>query len=233
MKKITENPGFLVWYGLLAVLPLVVTLLVFPSAPDTIPAHYGIHNQVDRWGSKYELFLFPVITMVLALLLPGLSAKGGIKLGEQSETARRSAQRNALRIACGTLVLLNLMNAMMLYTSLHKVTDLSAVGYTRLSAVLLSLMQIVMGNLLPKCKQNYAVGIRLPWTLASETVWYQTHRFSGRLNVAAGIVSLALSLLLPQDAALPAAIGVLLAATAAEIIYSYRAFAKWKASGEK
>ena len=32
-------------------------------------------------------------------------------------------------------------------------------------------MFLVVGNYLPKCKQTYTVGIRLPWTLADEDNW--------------------------------------------------------------
>ncbi|HAF86254.1 MAG TPA: hypothetical protein DCG32_07825 [Sphaerochaeta sp.] len=32
---------------------------------------------------------------------------------------------------------------------------------------------------MPKCKHNYTVGIRIPWTLASEENWNRTHRFAG------------------------------------------------------
>lgn len=38
---------------------------------------------------------------------------------------------------------------------------------------------------------NLFVGIRTPWTLASEEVWYRTHRLAGWLFVLAGVVILA------------------------------------------
>lgn len=233
MKKSDDKRQFPVLYWLLAVLPLVLTLLVFPAAPNTIPAHYGISNQVDRWGSKYELFLFPAITLVLAPLLRGLSSMGNLKPGEQSESARLSSQKAAMRVCYGSLILFNVVNGFMLYTALNKVTDLSAIGYDRVFAIVLSALQIVIGNILPKCKQNYIIGIRVPWTLESETVWYRTHRFGGRLDVAAGTVCLVLSLVLPQKAAFWVAMGALLATAAAAVIYSRYAFVQWKANGEK
>lgn len=46
---------------------------------------------------------------------------------------------------------------------------------------------MLIGNYLPKCRQNYTMGIKLPWTLNSEENWERTHRFGGRMFVAAGI----------------------------------------------
>jgi uncharacterized membrane protein len=34
----------------------------------------------------------------------------------------------------------------------------------------------------------YLVGIRTPWTLASEEVWIKTHRLGGKLMVAGGLL---------------------------------------------
>ena len=50
---------------ILMYLPLVVVLIVLPHLPKKIPAHYGFDNQVDRWGSKYEALLFPVVSILM------------------------------------------------------------------------------------------------------------------------------------------------------------------------
>jgi len=49
---------------------------------------------------------------------------------------------------------------------------------------------IVIGNWLPKCQQTYTMGIKLPWTLASEANWNATHRFGGKVWVIGGIVTM-------------------------------------------
>jgi uncharacterized membrane protein len=58
----------------------------------------------------------------------------------------------------------------------------------------------LIGNLLGKVRRNFWMGIRTPWTLASEEVWIATHRLGARLMVAAGIagaVCVALGVPLP------------------------------------
>lgn len=54
---------------------------------------------------------------------------------------------------------------------------------------------VLIGNPMGKVRRNFFIGIRTPWTLASESVWYATHRLAARLMVASGLLGLlALSL---------------------------------------
>jgi uncharacterized membrane protein len=55
------------------------------------------------------------------------------------------------------------------------------------------LFTALFGNLMGKLRRNFYIGIRTPWTLASERVWYATHRFAAKTFVAGGLVGLAFS----------------------------------------
>lgn len=52
-------------YIILMLLPLIAVVVAYPFLPDKIPAHYGMNNQVTRWGNKSETFIFPIITLFL------------------------------------------------------------------------------------------------------------------------------------------------------------------------
>ena len=56
--------------------------------------------------------------------------------------------------------------------------------------ILFSSLFVILGNYLPKMKQSYTVGIKLPWTLNSEENWYRTHRFAGVVFMLAGMIVL-------------------------------------------
>ena len=47
---------------------------------------------------------------------------------------------------------------------------------------------MVIGNLLPKCKRNYTIGIKVPWALKDDENWNKTHRLAGKLWVLGGAV---------------------------------------------
>lgn len=55
---------------------------------------------------------------------------------------------------------------------------------------------IVIGNYLPKIKQNNTIGIRIILTLQDEENWNATHSFSGRIWRASGILCMLCTLYL-------------------------------------
>lgn len=81
--------GLMAVCGALTLLPLVVTAVSMAFLPDTIPVHYGVEGTVDRWGSKYECFIFPVITFVTGglILLSGWLAPRAKAEGSEKAAA--------------------------------------------------------------------------------------------------------------------------------------------------
>ena len=53
----------------------------------------------------------------------------------------------------------------------------------------MAVILIVVGNYLPKCRQNYTIGIKLPWTLADEENWDYTHRMAGKWWILGGVLT--------------------------------------------
>ena len=57
---------------------------------------------------------------------------------------------------------------------------------------------IVIGNVLPKSRPGFFVGIRTPWAILDTDNWIATHRLGGKLMMLAG-AAIALSALLPLN----------------------------------
>ena len=53
---------------IISILSLVFTTVVLLFMPDSVPMHYDIAGEIDRWGSKYENLLFPAIILLMSLL---------------------------------------------------------------------------------------------------------------------------------------------------------------------
>ena len=87
-------------------------------------------------------------------------------------------------------------------------------------AILAGPMFILLGNYMPKSKQNHTIGIRIPWTLASEDNWNKTHRFSGKLFVIIGLIILPCALL-PIEILSYIFVILILCLTVVPILYSY------------
>lgn len=181
--------------GILTLLPMVITTVaVLWFLPDTIPAHYGISGEVDRWGSKYESFILPGISLVfgVAMLL------GAWISGRSSRKEVEQGSRIFVIAGNVSLAVFNVMTLFFLYTSWAQMEHLEGVpeiGLRILFAVI-AIMLLVLGAVMPQVKQNAWFGVRTKWTMQSVSVWEKSQRFGGRLFMGAALLCLA-SLALP------------------------------------
>ena len=83
------------------------------------------------------------------------------------------------------------------------------------------LLFLAVGNYMPKIRQNRTMGVRVKWTLASEANWNATHRFAGKVWVAAGLLCM-VSALLPLEMMLVVFIASIVLAAVVPCVYSYR-----------
>ena len=65
--------------------------------------------------------------------------------------------------------------------------------------IMVGIMFIILGNYVHKVKQNYTVGMKLPWTLNSEENWNRTNRMTGWILILSGLLFLMNSLLLKTE----------------------------------
>ena len=62
-----------------------------------------------------------------------------------------------------------------------------AVSVNMAMPLVMGLLFVLIGNYLPKCKQNYTIGIKVPWALENEENWNRTHRFAGKIWIVGGV----------------------------------------------
>lgn len=181
--------------GILTLLPMVITTVaVLWFLPDTIPAHYGISGEVDRWGSKYESFILPGISLVF-----GVTMLLGAWISSRS-SRKEVEQGSRIFVIAGnvSLAVFNVMTLFFLYTSWTQMEYLEGVpeiGLRILFAVI-AIMLLILGAVMPQVKQNAWFGVRTKWTMQSVSVWEKSQRFGGRLFMGAALLCLA-SLALP------------------------------------
>jgi uncharacterized membrane protein len=168
----------------LTAVTLAASLLVFANRaawlPDEVPTHYDLSGKPDKFTPRDEMLptlLIGPVAMALFIgmtfALPWLSPKR-FKIDEFRGTF------NYLMTLL--VVLMGYIHAVLLTGYTHPALDVSRplVGG-------IFLFFALMGNQLGKVRPNFWMGVRTPWTLASETVWTQTHRVAAWLFVAAGI----------------------------------------------
>ena len=75
---------------------LIGTAIMLLFMPDRVPMHYDLAWNVDRWGSKYENLIFPIIILFVSLfwtLLVRFSEKTAANSGNEKEEAYAHAFR--------------------------------------------------------------------------------------------------------------------------------------------
>jgi immunity protein, SdpI family len=185
---------------------LIVTLAIYPRLPGQIPMHWNFRGDVNRYGSKANAFLLPGVMAAVVMLfsvLPWLSPK-------QFEV--KPFRSTYLYIMILIVALIAYLHALMLWAALSKPLNIN-----RSLLGVLFLFLILLGNVLGKVRRNFYIGVRTPWTLASEKVWYATHRFAAKAFVIAGLFGL-LSVLVATTPVI--GLVILIAAALASVIYS-------------
>lgn len=179
---------------------LAGTLVAYPHLPRTVPVHWNAHGQIDGWAQKWTLFLYGpgLMTFMVSLFaaLPWLSPK---------KFEVDSFRQTYLYIMIILVAMFAYIQILMILAALNVALDTS-----RAVVGGVCLLIALLGNVLGKVRRNFYVGIRTPWTLASERVWNSTHRFGAKTFFAGGLIGF-LAVLLRAPFWLPFA-AILLAA---------------------
>lgn len=156
-----------------------------PQLPDPVPTHWNLSGEADGWIAKpWGVWIMPLVCTFgfgLLLLLPVIAPRGF-----RLESARKSYDVVVFLI----LLLIGAITVGGWESSLKADITLEL-----LLPYLLGVFFIFFGNYLAKFPKNFFVGIRTPWTLASDEVWRRTHRLGGWLFMLAGVVNVVAGLL--------------------------------------
>ena len=157
-------------------LPILAGLILWNHLPDQLPTHWNAAGDVDGWASKpCAVFFFPVLMAAIEWVC---------LLGTLSDPKKANHSEKVLQLVLWIIPMLNIvMHAVIYMTALGK-----EIRMEMIMPVLIGLILAIVGNYLPKCKQNYTIGIKIPWTLSSEENWNKTHRFAGILWVVCGFM---------------------------------------------
>ena len=173
---IKKHWKLLVIASIVTLLPMVVGLLLWNQLPQQMPSHWNAAGEIDGWSSKpFSVFGMPLI--LLAFQWVCVIATG-------ADPKKTNHSDKIIHLVFWIIPVLSVV--------LHAIIYLVAMGkevqVETVMPVLLGLVFAVVGNYLPKCKQSYTIGIKIPWTLNSEENWNKTHRLAGRLWLVCGIV---------------------------------------------
>lgn len=210
MKRLKEM-GFTT---IVCLLPIIFGIALYDRLPDALPIHFDINGNPDDYGSKaFTIFGIPAIMALINLFLH-FFINADPKYDNSSKELRNIAKW-IIPVMSNIVIVITLLYALGINPRVEIVMP-----------ALVAVIFIAIGVYLPKCRQNYTIGVKLPWTLNNEENWDKTNKLAGHLMTISGILIFITSL--TKFYTFFVLIGLLGVIVAVPTIYSYILYRKQK-----
>ncbi len=158
------------------ILPILIGIMTWDLLPESMVIRFDFSGEANGWSSRY-FAVFGLPCMILALhffcVIPMLLDPG-----------KEGIDSKMLLLVFWICPAVSWLCAAVVYANaLGIVLDTLAVV-----EIFCGILFIVLGNYLPKCRQNYVVGVKLPWTLNDTENWNKTNRLAGWIFVLVGFL---------------------------------------------
>jgi uncharacterized membrane protein len=205
--------------GLMIIAPLIYGAIIYPQLPSRIPTHFNIEGKADAWGGPSSIFIGPgimgAVSIFVYILMSNLKTFDPKKYDEANDTLYSN-------FAVLTVAFLSALSTIIIYSSTHA----DEVNVGKLILPLIGLSFAGLGWYMPKFKQNYFVGFKLPWTLENETNWNETHKVAGKLWIYGGLFQAVVTFILPMKFGMIAFMLAIAVMVIIPSVFSYRLFKK-------
>ena len=211
---IRKNLKKLLLTSVVILLPILAGVILWDKLPDSVPVHFGPTGEADGFASRgVAVFVMPLFLLAIHWLCT---------LATAADPKNKNIDNKPLVLVWWMCPLISLLVNGIVYINALDI----AINIMMVFGLFLGCLFVVIGNYLPKCHQNYTLGIKLPWTLNDEDNWNRTHRFAGRLWTVGGLVVTITAFL--GDAFVFVFLGLVLLMVIIPTIYSYRLYKKTK-----
>ena len=169
------------------------TLVAICLLDDVVPVHFNAFGEVDRWGSKYELLVLPLVLFFVQVteLFTRKFLKNEAKKSTD-EKAKNDVNENMKVLDTtfvGVSVFFTAMNFVFLFltfSSMNRVDNIH-IDVMKIITILMGLLFVFLGYVTPKSRINGMVGLRTSWTGYNDETWCKSNRFAGYAFIIFGI----------------------------------------------
>ncbi len=193
--------------------PIAFGLAVWNKLPEAMATHWNINGEADSFSSRtFAVFGIPVILVAFNLLCMVITS---------FDKKNKNQNAKAFNIIFYIVPIISIFCSYIMYAAaLDKITDISVV-----MPLFMGFGLILIGNIMPKVRQNGTLGIKIKWTLENEANWNATHRFGGKVWVICGLLILPTAFL-PTTLMLIIFSTIMISSIIIILIYSYRFYKK-------
>lgn len=169
--------------SLLCLVPMIFTVMIYDKLPDQVAVHWNLSGVPDNFAPKaFAGFGMPLLLAVLNVFIYFVT----------NADPKRANYSRVLRFILKWIIPFSSLVIVPVTLFIALGMEINLTLYV---PIFVGVLFIIIGNYLPKTKQNYTMGIRLPWTLHSEENWNKTHRLAGYVWIIGGILVIIGSLL--------------------------------------
>ncbi|QDX93193.1 DUF1648 domain-containing protein [Brevibacillus laterosporus] len=174
------------WFFLLIFsITVLISICSLPYLPAEVALHWNASGEVDGYNSKWYAVSFGPLLMLLLYVMMNVLPKF-----DPRQDTYTKAKSTYLMTRYVVIVFMLVIHCIVILNGLGYNLDIGLI-----INMLVGLLFVFIGNVMPRMKPSYFVGIRTPWTLASDEVWRKTHFVGGRLFVLGGILIIVCSFL--------------------------------------
>ncbi|MCL2856817.1 MAG: SdpI family protein [Oscillospiraceae bacterium] len=206
--KMSKSGLIITW--VLALAPAVLIAIVWSSLPDMIPMHWGMGGTV-RYDTKVNIWWLAVLSPVLAalfMLLPKVDPRR-----KNYEKFRGVYEAFVIFMMLFMLGIVGLV-----------ISESFNPGWLQVDFWVMAVCGLLfafLGNMMPKFKSNYFVGIRTAWTLSNTEIWNKTHRLGGFFWFYGGLAVFVLNFFLRGTAMFVALMVIVAVLVLVPVVMSY------------
>lgn len=170
------NKKYLLVSTIIILLPIVFGLVMYDKLPETVAIHYDINGVADGFTKNiYFILGVPLFLFVIHIFSIFVTI---------NDPKHKNIPTKIYGLVYWIVPVISSSTMFMLYSKI--LTD--KIDIVKFMNFFTGIIFLLVGNYLPKCRQNYTIGIKLPWTLANEDNWNKTHDFAGKLWVICSII---------------------------------------------
>ena len=211
---IKKNLKKLLLTSTVILLPILAGIILWDKLPDSVPVHFGPSGEADGYASRaVAVFVMPFVMLAFHWLCT---------LGTAADPKNKNIDKKALGLVLWICPMISLLVNGVIYVTALGI----AINILMVFGLFFGCLFVVIGNYMPKCRQSYTLGIKLPWTLNDEENWNRTHRFAGRLWTVGGLAVIITAFL--GKAFVFVFLGLVLLMVIIPTVYSYLLYKKNK-----
>ena len=208
--------------------PLLITAVALIFMDNTVPVHFGLNGTPDRYGSKFEYLILPIITLAFYVFWK-LFIKFYTKSSTDEVTKVNTNTKTLTIFAIATNVLFGILQCILLVIAfISRTNPETTIDMFPLVVYACSITFIIIGNFLPKTKRNSFAGVRTAWTKKSDKNWYVANRNAGIAFVISGVLSIITTAIVGGSIAIFIMLVITFTALIISYIYSYIKVSKSK-----